>query len=373
VPDPDTQADIETAFPDVADVGELGTELISLILIDEEFLLVTSAQTSASNVQLNTVYRGVLDSVQADHSAGASVLLLFVGAGMSDTALPPTDNVDVLLIPQNAVAELTEGLATVIAFTMANRTRRPYPPAAFDLNSVTLDTTDVDLDGSGSGENVGVLIDAVIRRDFRTVDEIQALDTDAAALFADFPTVNGTEIEVQVLDGTTVLDAETGISGTAATMRQLDILAGLDTTTLPASLTFRVRESHTLDSVVYTSRVYLEVVATIASELIGQHAWGELDQAEESTSDFTVVADSVDHVFVLSTSFAVGDVEYELNGSASWVTLISASGTAGTIVAALLTNGDTIAIRHGSTDSNPQKLLTMSVSAVVEAYAVLIS
>lgn len=373
VPDPDTQSAIETAFPDVADVGELGTELISLILIDDEFLLVTSAQTSTSNVQLNTVYRGVLDSVQADHNAGASVFLLFVGAGMSDTALPPTENVEVKLIPQNAVAELTEGDATLIAFTMANRTSRPYPPAAFDLNSVTLDTTLVDLDGSGSGEDVGVLIDAVIRRDFRTVDEIQALSTDAAALFADFPTINSTEIEIQVLDGVTVLHTETGISGTSATARQLDILQGLDTTTLPASLTFRVRESHTLDSVVYTSRVYLEVVATIASELIGEFAWGVLDDGDISPIyDVQSGDDATDHDFTLSTAFSVGDVEYRLDGG-SFLQLIAQGGTTGSIPNAGLSVGTDIEIRHLSSDTTPQKLLVMDVGGAERAYAVLIS
>jgi len=374
VPDPDTQAAVNEAFPTAVNVSELGTELLSLCLIEEEFILVTSSQTSGGNVQLNTVYRGILDSVQADHAAGTRVHLIFVGGGMSATALPAGDNVDLKLVPKNAVAELLEATASVIVLAMDDRTRRPYPPAAFDLNSVTLDTTNVDLDGSGSGEDVGVLIDSVIRRDFRTIDEIAALATDAAALFSDFPTENSTEIEIQVLDGVTVLHTETGISGTSTTARQLDILEGLDATSLPASLTFRVRESHTLDAVVYTSRVYLAVVSTIASPLVGIFAFGVLDDGEISPIyDVQSGDDATDHVFNLSSSFSVGDVEYRLDGG-SFLTLIAAGGTGpGTIPNASLSVGTDIEIRHLSSDTTPQKLLTMTVGGTEEAYAVMIS
>ena len=311
-PGPDTQTEIEAAFPDVVDISELGTELVSLIMIEEEFLLVTSSQTSAGNVQLNTVYRGIMDSVQADHPVGADVYMIFVGGGISDTAVPSTDVVDIKLVAKNAVAELLEATA------------------------------------------------------------IEALDTDAAVIHSDFPTVNTTTVELEVRDGVTVLDSEVGLSGTSTTMRQLDILAGLDATSLPASLTFAVRLSHTLDSVVYKSRVWLECTATIASPLVGKHAFGELDDSEISNT-FTVVAPTIDHVFNLTTSFTVGDVEYRINGG-SWLTLITAGGTGpGTVPNASLSASDTIEVRHLSTDTTPQKLLTMTVSGVEEAYAVLIS
>ena len=372
IPNPDSQASILAEIPTLTDIAGLGSDLLTLCMVGDEFFLVTSAQASGNNVQLNGVYRSVLDSVQGAHSAGAKVFLLFVGAGISLSTVLAGNNVDVKLLPQSVSNLLEESSAITIALTMANRTRRPYPPASFDLNGTTLDTTSVVLAGSGSGENVGVLVDAIIRRDLRTVDEIEALTTDAAVLFSDFPAKHTTTVEVEVLDGVAVLASTTGISGTSATMRQLDILAGLDTTTLPASLTFLVRQSHTFDGVVYASLHDFPITSTIVSPLIGKHAWGELDDSEASVSDFTVVADTVDHVFGLSTSFTLGAVEYRLNGGA-WVNLITAGGTSGTILAAALTNGDTIGIRHLSTDTSPQKLLTMTVSGTPEAYAVLIS
>lgn len=372
-PFPDDQGDIEIQFPDITDLVEMGNELLSMIMIDSEFMLVSSATNTGLNVTLTNVYRGVLDSVQAAHAAGSKVHLIFVGSGISDDTILPGNTVDVKLLPRSTSNTVLEASATAIQFDMDDRTRRPIAPSSFDLNSTTLDATNVDLDATGSGEDVGVLVDAIIRRDFRTIDQVAALLADAATLDSTFPSEHTTTIEIEVRNGAMVLDSETGLVGTSTTMRQLDILAGLDTVSLPASLTFAVRASHTLDGTVYKSLSYLEVTSTIVSALIGKHAWGELDDAEESTSDFTVVADTVDHVFALSTAFASGAVEYELNGSASWVNLITAGGMAGTILAAALTNTDTIALRHLSPDVAPQKLLTMSVSGTDEAYAVLIS
>lgn len=372
VPDPDTQAAVLNAFPTVLDINELGNELLSLCMVGDEFFLVQSAQSSGGNVQLNNVYRGVLDSVQGDHSSGDKVYLLFVGAGISDGSIVSGNNVDVKLIPKSTSDTLDTASATAVSFQMDDRTRRPYPPSSFDLNGTTLDTTNVDLDGSGSGEDVGILVDEIVRRDFRTVNEIEALSDDAAVLWSDFPSANSTTVEVDILDGVTTLSSETGISGTSVTMRQLDILQGLDTTTLPASLTVAVRESHTLAGVVYVSRHDFALTFTVSSPFVGKFAFGTLDQSDVS-QQFVVVADTVDHVFNLSSSFTAGDVEYRINGG-SWTTLISAGGSGpGTIANALLTNSDTIEVRHGSTDTSPQKLLTMTVSGAEEAYAVLIS
>lgn len=368
---PDTQAALLAAFPTVLDAVELGTDLISLCMIDDEFVLVTSAQSSGSDVQLNTVYRGVLDSVQADHAVGASVFLVFSGAGMGDSALPAGNVVDVKLLPRAAGALLAIGDATNIQLTLSSRTRRPYPPSEFDLNSVTLPTTNVDLDGTGTGEDVGVLIDSIIRRDFRTVDEIEALGTDAAAIFSDFPAANSTTVEIEVRNGVTVLHTETGISGTTTTARQLDILEALDTTALPSSLVFAVRESHTFEFTVYGSRDWLAVTSTILSEFLGTHPFGTLDNGDESGAYTVLLADNgTDHDFTLSTAFTVGDVEVKVNAGA-WTTLITAGGTTGTVTAPA--TNDQIFIRHNSTDTNPQKLLVMDVAGTVRGYAVLIS
>ncbi len=372
---PDTQAAILAAFPTIADADEAGIDLSTLMLIGNEFILALSAQASSGNVQLNNVYRGVLDSVQEDHPAGAPVYLIFVGAGISDSTLPPGDTVDIKLLPRAFGVVLDIDDATAIQFTMANRTRSPYPPAAFDINSTTLDTTNVDLDASGTGEDVGVLIDNVIRRDFRTLNEVESLSADASTLGdGDFPTAQSTTIELQAATtGGTQLTTTTGISGQSGTIRQLDILEGLGNVSLPSSLVFGVRQEHTFNGSSYTS-AWFDVTATIVSDMIGKHAFGALDQGDISTQYTVQTGDGgTDHIATLSTAFTVGDVEYRINGG-TWTTLIAAGGTGpGTIPNASISDGDTIEIRHLSTDTNPQKLLRMTVSATVEAYAVLIS
>lgn len=377
IPEPDLQSSITDAFPTVLDLVELGTELLSMIYIqtstgEGEFMLVKDSSNSGGNVQLNNVYRGVGDSVQREHSANARVFLVFVGSGPTDSTILAGNNVDLKFLPRSAVATLADGLATEISLTMANRTRRPYPPSRYDIGGVTFDETNVNLDGSGSGEDVGILIDEIDRRDYRALDEIVELAGDAALIHADFPTANTTTVKVEVRQvGGAAVATNAGISGTSTTMRKLDILAGLDTTSLPASLEFGVFQTHVHEGTSYDSRVSLDVVATIVDPLIGKFAFGNLDNGNIS-APFTVATD-VDHVFNLTSSFTLGAVEYRINGG-SWQTLIASGGTGpGTITAAEIVVSDTIEVRHLSTDVDPQKLLDMEVSGTVEGYAVMFS
>lgn len=374
-PSPDTQAAIETSIQDTTDLVSLGVNLTNLLYVvdsngDGEFMLASVATNVGPNVQL-TVYRGIGDTVQRQLSQYAFVYVLSAGGGLSATSILSGNNVDVKLIPRSAKGELSEGDAITVQLTIADRSRLPYPPSSFQLNNVTLDTTNVDLDGSGSGEDVGVLVDDILRRDFRALDEIGELGQDAATIHADFPTANSTTTEVEVRDGATVAHLETGISGTSTTARLFDILQGLNTTSLPSSLTFAVFARHTFEGTSYRSLYGLEVTATVTDARIGKHAFGASAQNAASPAPFTVVADTVDHVFNLSAAFTAGDVEYRINGG-SWTTLITAGGTGpGTIPNASLTNGDTIEVRHTSSDSNAQHLLDMTVSGTIEAYAVL--
>lgn len=375
-PGASTQTELLEAFSDFGSAFgavELGTDLPTLCLVGSEFFLVASATDTGANVRLSTVYRGVLDSVQEEHAAGAPVYLLFAGAGRSANAFTPGHNVDVRLLPTSATDRVDSGDAVEVEIVMDNRSRRPYAPASFDINGTRLDTTNVDLDASGSGEDVGVFIDEVVRRDFRTTDEVSALLADAETTVVDFPAANATTIELRARNGGTTLATVTGISGTSGTIRQLDILQGLDTTSLPASLSFGVRQSHTFEGVVLGSRAWLEVTSTIVSDMVGKHAFGVLDDSETSTAYAVQVGDGgTDHVFALSTAFTLGDVEYRINGG-SWTTLIAAGGTGGTIPNASINDGDTIEVRHTSNDVAPQKLLRMTVGGTLEAYAVLIS
>jgi hypothetical protein len=369
-PTPDTQTALEIGFPDITDLVTLGTDLTTLCMVGNEFLLVSSAQTSGANVQINNVYRGVLDSVQEDHASGAPVFLLFLGGGISDSGVPAGQNVHVKLLPISTTDELAEGSATQIAFAMANRTRRPYPPSELSLNGTRFDDEVALEGGAGSGEDTAIDL-TFKRRDFRTENEVAALLTDAASIDPSYPSENSTTHEVDVIDDpdglATLLFTQALGSSAAGSITRLDILQATGGA-LPTRLRFALRATHTFEGTGYDSRYDLVWDFDVTSALTGQFAFGALDTNDVSAA-FTVDDDSNDHDFVLSSAFTAGDVQYRINGGA-FANLITAGGTTGTILAASLTNGDTIEIRHTSTDVGAQKLIAMADGAAA-AFGVL--
>lgn len=378
---PDSQSDLSTAFPAASSPSQIGTSLQGLCLVDDEFILVTSATTSGSDVILENVYRGVMDSVQADHLSGSLVHLIFIGSGVGDMILPVLGTtVEVKLLPKSSLATLPEGPVTAIMLTTSARTLRPYPPASFNLNTVTLDRTLVDIDGTqpGGGETVdttGILVDVIIRRDFRVIDEVQALTVDADTIDPTFPLTNQTTVELECKDGATVLLTSALLGGASPSHVFVanDILVALDTTTLPASLTIIARERHAEQGAIYFSRVDLEDTFTIVSDLIGEHAWGALTAASEVSNTYTVISgdEGTDHDLTIPSSMATSDVQYRLDGG-SFVTVIAAGNTSGSIPNASLSIGTTIAIKHTASDSAPNRRCVMKVGSNVRAYAILL-
>lgn len=367
VPTPDSQAAVEAGILDGASLSDLGSELVNLILVGEEFMLVSTAQTSGANVAIQNVYRGVLDSVQATHAAGTRVYLIAVGGVLSDTVFTPLHNVDLKLLPRSVTATLSESLATTIQITMANRVRRPYPPSSVSLGGTAFAST-ASLEGTGSGESLGIL-SALIRRDLRTTDEIAALTVDAPSLFSDFPTANGTTHEIDVRNdpagANTLLFTQT-LSGASATVRRLDILKATDGV-LPTRLRYTIRALHTYEGTSYASRQELTWDFNVTTGLSGQFNFGSLDTNDVSNL-YTATAAGT-HNFTLSTSFTAGAVEYRLNGG-SWTNLITAGSTSGSIAGVLVS--DTIEVRHLSSDVGALKFLSMDApGAGQDAYAIL--
>ena len=372
VPDPDTQGDIVNAFPSVGSIEQLGQDLPTIIYVGGEFMLVTTATTSVGNVVLNNVYRAICDSAQLDHAANAPVYLLFVGGNLTDFTYTFPLNVDVLLIPRSSSDELAEGSANLVQIAMDNRVRRPYPPSEFDINNVRLDLANVNMaSGGGSGETAYFTIDSITRRDYRATDEIPQLSTDAGTLFADYPAANTTTHLLVVFNGATELIAQSIGSLVTGNVLRLDVLQALNDTSLPASLTFGVRASHTHLGTVYTSKVDCTVVSTLTDTLIGLWAFGARLANVDSTDYVVLVADAgTDHVFTLSSTFTVGTVQYRINAG-SWVTFILAGVGSGPVPNAAFTTGDTIEIRHTSTDVGAQKLATMTIGGTASGYAIL--
>jgi hypothetical protein len=367
-PNPDLQTALEALFTDGASVSDIGANLINLILVDNEFMLPTSAQTSGANVQLNGTYRGVLDSVQSVHSTGANVYLLFAGGNLSTTALPETDQVHIKLLPFSATDELPEGSATQIAFQMRSRARRPIAPSRLSLDGTAwASTTSLEANGAGAA-TYGIDL-SIIRRDYRAMDEIPPLTTDAATLDATFPTANNTVHSVAVRNdpsGTNTLLFTDTFSGTQHDVLRLRILQATDGV-IPTNLRFEILANHDDGGSNYDSLVPLRHDFTVSSALTGQFNFTALDTNDVSSLYTATVAGT--YAFTLSSAFTAGNVQYRLNGGA-FTNLITAGNTSGSILGVVIS--DTIEIRHTSTDVGALKQLDMNApGAGQDGYAIL--
>jgi len=367
-PTPDLQSSLESQFNDAATLSDVGTNLINLVMVNNEFMLVAGgAQVSATKVQLNSVYRGVLDSVQADHAGGDLVWLLFAGGNLADTTFDAGDNVDIKLLPFSLSDTVLEDDATTIQIQpMDNRVRRPYCPSSVTFGAALWpSTTSLEANGTGA-ENYAIDLN-INRRDYRTLDEITALTTDAADLFTDFPTANSTDQQVEVRNdpagSNTLLYTDT-FTNAQHDVKRIDILRYTDGV-VPSTLRFVLRSRHTEESVVYTSRQELTWDFSITTALSGQFEFGALDTNDVS-SGYTVAATGR-FSFTLSSAFTTGDIEYDVDGAGSWTTLISAGSTSAN---PSFTSGSVITLRHTSTDAGALKQLDMDGSGT-DGFAIL--
>lgn len=126
----------------------IGSTLVNLALIDSEFILFETFSGDGTNITLNNVWRGVMDTAPAAHASNAQVW--FIVGGISNQTYATGDNVSVKLLPKNLDSVGNLGLSPVTPIVMAGRATMPYPPANLDLNglvfpaSVSLDVPQVD-------------------------------------------------------------------------------------------------------------------------------------------------------------------------------------------------------------------------------------
>lgn len=371
---PDVQTTVVAAFPpaagDVPTPEEVGQDLLGLILVGDEFMLVTQAATGTGiTVVLSGVYRGALDSVQGEHASGTKVYMLFTGSGGSEESFNPTYNVEIKLLPRSWTGGTEEVDATAIAFTMDHRSIRPYAPSLMRLNGTAWATT-VSLEAGGSAEADGIPLEWN-RRSFLVENEVDSLLYDAEELDPLYPVSNNTVHYLDVIDDpdgspTTILsNVPLGSTDSFEVPRVLILLANGGV--LPTRLGFRIRSSHTYSTTNYTSRYDLAWDFDVTSALTGDFNFGALDTGVDSNVYTATVTGT--YSFVLSSAFSAGDVRYRLDGG-SWNVLIGAGTTSGNI--ASVTAGQTIEVEHLSGDSGAMKLLTMSAAgAGQDGYGVL--
>ena len=385
-PSPDSQAALESVFADATTVETLGTELTQLLLVGTEFMLVQSASDNGANVDLENVYRGALDTAQQNHSSGADVFLVFVGAALADSSLPNTDNVHVRLLPRSITETLASGSATQINFAMNKRAIKPYPPSGIQYNGggVTFDTPD--LEGDGSGLNgFGIAINW-LRRLIDGADEIAGMDVDADPDGA--ANVSNTEYFIEVRESpfsggdviwdSTECDADGWISGNDLTDGSGPDTIALRTKLLNGALNaalaeweFRIRVRHDYDGDTALASIQ-ELIhrATPDSTLSGQVAMGQATWSNPLPTAYVAAATGT-YTINIGSAFSTGNVQYRLNGG-SWTTSFAAGLTTGTIPGVTAT--DTIELRHDANDGAQINFVELqNPSATAVAYGLMLS
>lgn len=359
---PDGQTALEAAFDDATTLSDMGVDLAQLILVGNEFMLVADASTSGSDVLLQNVYRGVLDSAQSNHSSGAAVYLVFVGAGLADNTIPTTNNVDVALRMRSASATYA-GAVTPVALTMAKRCIRPYPPACPLYNGTTTPFGTPNLEDQGAGENDKYFRLDWRRRRFDTTDEL-------AELLADNTVDASTEYQVRVFVDPAGSNTEIASSPfawqTGAGTVQVPRNEILELAAAGTEIRVQIQARHDiLTETNLTSRHSMIHDVTPTSVNDGLFYLGGNLRANDVSNSYAAVAAGTFTVRI-GAAYSTSNVQYRLNGG-TWTTVITAGGTSGTIVGVAIS--DTIELRHTVNETpNPQFVEIENPSAVRVAY-----
>ena len=368
-PDASNQAQLQEAFSASPSTTDLGVDLVNMILVNNEFMFVTSASNNGANVDLNTVYRGVLDTVQGNHSADDEVYLVFVGSGVSDASIANTNQCDVKLVAEDAQGRFT-GTTTTNNFTFNKRTERPYPPGYAVYNGSSLVRTNAfntpDLEDNGSGENGQQFAVDWSRREYDNTNEITALYNDN--FFGIDPS---TEYQVRVFvdpsgSNTEIASSpfawQTG-SGTVQVPRN-EILEHAEAGT-EIRVQIQARHDSPKDATVLTSRytmIHDVVPTTVNSGLF--YLGGNL-RASDISNAYSVATAGV-HTVRIGAAYGSSDVQVRINGG-SWTNIILAGGTSG--ATASLSISDTIEVRHTTNQTpDPQFVEIENPSATRVAY-----
>lgn len=373
---PDSQTDLIAAFDRARDefslepptIEDLGENLVNLVYVwdgtnDGEFMLVrTAVVNGGANVDMQTVYRGVLDTVQKSFAAGDQVFLVFAGGNVGGP-IPETNNVHVKLLSFSLSDEVAVGSATQIALTMNRRVRRPYPPSRISIGGTQWATTvSLEQTNPGGDDAKGFSV-SFLRRDYRTgngLSEIPPLTTDAQTLDPSFPAANSTTHDMQVRNdpngANTLLHTDSAIAGTANNQNRTRLLHETGGV-LPTRLrTVTAAVHNESGDVGLSSRQSLTHDFNVTSELTGQFQFGDLDTNVVSAVYTATVAGT--YGVTIGTAFpTTGNVQYRINGG-GFVTVIPQGSTSGSIPGVAVS--DTIEFRHTSTDTNALTHLQMN-------------
>lgn len=171
-------------------------------VIDNEYVLVSAIDAGAGTA---TISRGVLDTVPAAHSAGARIWFADGWMGYDETEAADGEAVDVKLLPSTGRGELDLATAPSDSITFDQRQYRPYPPGLLKFSGSVSPTA-----GDYPDEVYGGLTISWAHRD-RLSQTAYIVEQDEASIGPEV----GTTYTVEVREGATLIESESGISGTS--------------------------------------------------------------------------------------------------------------------------------------------------------------
>lgn len=109
---------------------------VNLCMIDDEIMAWTTPTLNPDGTySVAGIVRGLLDTVPADHSSGATVFFFSQGSNVTQPSPYPTDlTVTARLTPNGAIDQLAVGSASDVTVTTRSRSARPYPPGNIIVN-----------------------------------------------------------------------------------------------------------------------------------------------------------------------------------------------------------------------------------------------
>lgn len=201
------------------DLVELGTYAV----IGDEVIGISAIDATLGTA---TITRGLLDTVPADHAAGARIYFADGFQGVDTTEYATGEVVDVKILPRTGLGELAVAAAPSDSITMARRHNRPYPPGLFRISGQAYPV-----------ELVGVALSATWAHRDR-LQQTASLITQGAG---NIGPEAGTTYNVRLYDNHSgaLLASQTGISGTSWTGP-----------TLPGVYTLRIEVESQRDGIV---------------------------------------------------------------------------------------------------------------------------
>jgi hypothetical protein len=370
VPDPDGLQRILNTIVTAGDL-DIGVSLANIILIENEFLGFRTAINSAGNVQLQTVYRGLMDSAAAAHVINTRVWLLYVNGNITEKAFATTP-ISLKPIPIGLGGRLASGSATASSVVIQDRHLKPYPPANLLLNAAIYGSSvSLDVAAGASDDGVGFDVDYT-RRDYRNANEVLAVISEAV-LPADFPTANNTRYAIDVHDvsaGVVLLFSTAYINGSNVAISRTEILRYTNGV-VPTNLRLTIKTRHTITAVDYDSlQNLLFEFAVFSAVLSGDFNFTALDDNEISAV-YTAPETGTYAFSIGANVLSTGVVQARINGGA-FATVIASGATTGNLAGVVATN--TIEVRHTQTGANTNQTLlrVLPPTATPHAHGILI-